>query len=180
VELNNIRRALFDLEAKHIRIREHYEDELSRLQREGHVRDSRDLPSSSLGAPLRSPRPLVRQTSTTLAPYQPLHEKTLNGHGEFREPLGRNRDEDLARIERDQDRLTDHRDPKRHRRGKDYRGTFSWSLLYLRLKSFSLASPFNTQHRDTAPRAPAIYRAWPILSLSRTEKESQSEGRRSN
>ncbi|PPQ86686.1 hypothetical protein CVT25_006761 [Psilocybe cyanescens] len=130
-ELNTIRRALFDLEAEHNRVRQQYEDEIHRLRSEPVAILSSGAPpphqsTSALGISGRARGPGPSETSprfTGLSQQdsqqqdkRPMSRGLLPGE---RDPEQHNKLTRDMSSERDLDRLPDQRESKRHKARRD-------------------------------------------------------------
>ncbi|KDR80404.1 hypothetical protein GALMADRAFT_136894 [Galerina marginata CBS 339.88] len=126
-ELTSIRRALFDLEAEHSRVRQQYEDEIHRLRTEAmalrQAGTTPQQPGAGLGISSRPRGPGLseaspRFTGTTQPDSQQPHNRPIS---RGLPPTEREREHPPDKLtresstDRDPDRLSDHRDPKRHK-----------------------------------------------------------------
>jgi len=133
-ELTSVRRSLFDLEAKHGRVRQQFEEEVTRMRAELDAIRQQSNPNLSVGIPgLRSST--QAKLSDASSSFSSLSDQQQSQQGR---PFTRDRPSSAldrnsgVRVERDErdvserggdtERLADPRDPKRHKARRDFSG----------------------------------------------------------
>jgi len=138
-ELTSVRRSLFDLEAQHGRVRQQFEEEVTRVRAELDAIRQQSNPNLSVGIPgLRSST--QAKSSDGSSSFSSLSDQQQSQQGR---PFTRDRpssaldrdsgvDQQMKRVERDErdvserggdtERLADPRDPKRHKARRDFSG----------------------------------------------------------
>jgi glucose repression regulatory protein TUP1 len=151
-ELTSVRRSLFDLEAQHGRVRQQFEEEVTRMRAELiAIRQQQSTSNSNLSVGI----PSLRSSALTKPsdPSSSFSSSSDQQQSQQGRPLTRDRplsalDRDRSvdqlpqkttRVERDErdvsergvdaERLADPRDPKRHKARRDFSGMFFPSAL---------------------------------------------------
>ena len=144
-ELTSVRRSLFDLEAQHGRVRQQFEEEVTRMRAELiAIRQQQSTSNSNLSIGIPGQRnSALTKSSDASSSFSSLSDQQQSQQGppltRDRPPSALDRDrsvdqlpQKLTRVERDErdvsergvdaERLADPRDPKRHKARRDFSG----------------------------------------------------------
>ncbi|KAF8961764.1 WD40-repeat-containing domain protein [Flammula alnicola] len=132
-ELDSLRRSLFELETQHARVRQQFADEMHHMRSElRSIQQSGQgqTPTASFGVSGRSPRGLGVSDSSSNIPSLADSQRPMMREDQRSSSRGTDVHPDSLKttrgnegdLDRDPERLYDHRDPKRHKARRDHPG----------------------------------------------------------